>query len=183
MTHHYREQAHSYSWIKCIQLEIGRLAGRHRWQASPHIGIGCIQLGIDWGQAAFASRLAPTVLGWVHSVRDWSAVRPPSRAGSLLQLDWVCSAGDWSAVRPPSRAGSLLQLDWVWSVRDWSAGRPPSLASQLPQNQDQKIAACGSSYRKISTTRTRRMPPHSRMSASSAVALDLDLDPQATSEG
>ncbi|RBC00534.1 hypothetical protein C3E97_015840 [Pseudomonas sp. MWU12-2115] len=48
---------------------------------------------------------------------------------------------------PLSRAGSLLQLDRVWSVGDWSAVRPPSLASQLPQNQDQKIAACGSSYR------------------------------------
>jgi hypothetical protein len=32
----HREQAHSYNWIGCIQLEIGRLLGRHRWQGSSH---------------------------------------------------------------------------------------------------------------------------------------------------
>ncbi len=97
-------------------------------------------------------------LDWVRSVGGWSAVRPPSRAGSLLQLDWVRSVGGWSAVRPPSRAGSLIQLDWVHSVRDWSAVRPPSLASQLPQK---------------STADRSRFSPLNRMSVSSAAALDL----------
>jgi hypothetical protein len=30
----------------CSLLEIGRLSGRHRWQASSHSGIGCRQLEI-----------------------------------------------------------------------------------------------------------------------------------------
>ncbi|CAI8721563.1 hypothetical protein EMIT0P294_110197 [Pseudomonas sp. IT-P294] len=40
--------------------EVGRLAGRHRWQASSHNEF-CTPAG------------------------DWSAVRPPSRAGQLTQ--------------------------------------------------------------------------------------------------
>ena len=70
---------------------------------------------------------------WMHSVRNWSAGRPPSRASPLPQwigvgswrlVGWSAaiagrpaptigpgaSARDWSAVRPPSPAGWLLQF-------------------------------------------------------------------------
>jgi len=70
------------------QLEIGRLSGRLREQARSYSGMGAVSWKLVGCQAVFASRLAPTV-EWGQSVGDWSAVRPPSRAGSLLQLDWV----------------------------------------------------------------------------------------------
>jgi hypothetical protein len=104
-----REQAHSYSWM-------GYTCGKQ---------VGC--------QAAFASRLAP--VGWGTPAENRSAFGPPSRAGSLLQLDlhlrkqvdcqaafasrlaptvgWGTPAENRSAVGPPSRAGSLPQLDGV----------------------------------------------------------------------
>src|SRR5471032_2505905 len=46
----------------------------------PKIPVGC--------QAVFAGKPAPTV-GLGASGRDWSAVRPPSLASQLPQLDWV----------------------------------------------------------------------------------------------
>ncbi|VVP20749.1 hypothetical protein PS732_03862 [Pseudomonas fluorescens] len=49
-------------WARGIQIEKREPAGRHRWQASSH----------HFGRA--------------HSDRDRSAVRPPSRAGSLPQF-------------------------------------------------------------------------------------------------
>jgi hypothetical protein len=45
--------------------EIGRLAGRHRWQASSHSGSVYICRRLVGCQAAIASKLAPTGLG-VH---------------------------------------------------------------------------------------------------------------------
>ena len=42
----HRWQASSHSWIECRQLEIGRLGGHHHWQASSHREIGCRQLEI-----------------------------------------------------------------------------------------------------------------------------------------
>ena len=38
--------------------------------------------------------------------RDGVIVRATSLASQLPQVDRVCSVGNWSAVRPPSRAGS-----------------------------------------------------------------------------
>jgi hypothetical protein len=73
-------------WVS--QLEIGRLSGRHREQAHSYSWIGSVRWRVVGCQAAIASRLTPTV-GMGQSVGDWSARRPPSRAGSLLQLDWV----------------------------------------------------------------------------------------------
>jgi hypothetical protein len=81
-----REQARSHIGIECRQQEIGRLADRHREQAHSYSWNEYIckkQVGC---QAAFASRLTPTV-GMSTSARNRSAVRPPSRAGSLLQLE------------------------------------------------------------------------------------------------
>jgi hypothetical protein len=66
----------------------GRLSGRLREQARSHSWIAYIcgkQVGC---QAAFASKLAPTV-GLRTSAKNRSAIRPPSRASSLLHLDCV----------------------------------------------------------------------------------------------
>ncbi|VVP10100.1 hypothetical protein PS870_03261 [Pseudomonas fluorescens] len=91
---------------------IGRLAGRLRWQASSHSGM------------------------WVPA-RDWSAVRPPSRAslaptvecGYLQEIGRLSGrhreqahsysvmgvpAKYWSAVRPPSRASLAPTVEWVY---------------------------------------------------------------------
>ena len=65
-------------------MEIGRLVGRLREQDRSYSGMGAVSWRLVGWQAAFASRLAPTI-GWEQSVGDWSAVRPSSRAGSLLQ--------------------------------------------------------------------------------------------------
>ena len=56
-----------------------------------------------------------------------------SQPSAAPTWDRVFSVRDWSAVRPPSLASQLPQWDRVFSVRNWSAVRPPSLASQLPQ--------------------------------------------------
>ena len=143
-------------WTGCIQWEIGRLSGRHRWQASSHSGIGCRQLeigrlsgrlrgqarshtglGVFSGrlvgcQAAFAGKPAPTV---GLSAGSWRLVGCQAAFASKPAPTVGLSAGSWRLVgcqgaiagRPAST------LDWVYSVRDWSAVRPPSLASQLPQ--------------------------------------------------
>jgi len=75
----------------------------------------------------------------VQAVRDWSAVRPPSRAGSLPQWDWVQAVGNWSAVRPPSRAGSLpLGLGaGSWRLVGWEV----AIASRLTPTAKQKPTA------------------------------------------
>ncbi len=46
--------------IGCFQLEIGRLSGRHRWQASSHSGIGVFSQKLVSCQAAIAGKPAPT---------------------------------------------------------------------------------------------------------------------------
>ncbi len=72
----------------------------------------------------------------MYSTKDRSAVRPPSRAGSLPQ-GIGASAKIRSTVRPPSlRCGdptSQLPQGIGASAKVRSAVRPPSLASQLPQ--------------------------------------------------
>ncbi len=51
-------------------------------------------------------QLSGAASDWGHSVRDWSVVRPPSRAGSLLQGSWaVCRVG-WLAGRHRWQASS-----------------------------------------------------------------------------
>src|SRR3990167_5952994 len=75
------------AWERSIgrhQEEISWLSGRLREQARSYSGMGV-------------------------PARDWSAVRPPSRASLAPTVEWGVPAGDWLAVRPPSRAGSLLQ--------------------------------------------------------------------------
>src|SRR5471030_796671 len=64
----------------------GRLSGRLRRQASSHSWTGCIRGRLVGCQAAFAGKPAPTV-GLGASGGDWSAVRPPSQASQLPQLD------------------------------------------------------------------------------------------------
>ena len=67
----------------------GRLTGRYREQARSHGAQYISKISVSL-QAVFASRLAPTVDPGMPA-RDWSAVRPPSRASPLPQLDWVHS--------------------------------------------------------------------------------------------
>ena len=86
--------------------DFGRLAGPLRGQARSHRGL-------------------------CASLRNWSAGRPPLRAGWLLQI-LSTSERFRSADRPPSRASSLPQV-LSTSERFRSAGRPPSRASSLPQ--------------------------------------------------
>jgi hypothetical protein len=63
---------------------IGRLPGRHRWQASSHRGMGFIWERLVDCQSAIAGRPTPTG-EWGSSGKDWSAVSPPSLAGQLPQ--------------------------------------------------------------------------------------------------
>ena len=60
------------------------------------------------------------------------AVRPPSPASPLPQLDRGVSGREVSSGRPPSQASQLPQLDCGVSGRYGAAGRPSSQASQLP---------------------------------------------------
>jgi hypothetical protein len=106
---------------------------KHTPLKSPHItwGTGCIWERLVGWQAAIAGKPAPTV-GLGTSGRDWSAVRPPSRASSLPQgigCIWERLVGCQAAIagRPAPTVGLGA------SGRDWLAGRPPSLASSLPQ--------------------------------------------------
>ncbi len=136
---------------------IGRLAGRLRWQASSHSGMGV-------------------------PAREWSAVRPPSRASLAPTVEWVylqkigrlsgrlrgqASLLQWNgstckimvgcqaafAGKPRSYSGMGVP------ARDWSAVRPPSRASLAPTR--------GSVY-------MLRFSPLIRPSVSSP-AFDLDL--------
>jgi len=86
------------------QLMMIWLSGRLREQARSHNWIGFGQLG------------------------EWLACELSSLVGQLPQ-----AGRNWSAVGPSSRAGSLLQVDGMQSERDELAGRPPSRASSLPQ--------------------------------------------------
>jgi hypothetical protein len=168
--------------------EIGRLAGRHRWQASSHCGPGT-------------------------PARDWSAVRQPSPAGQLPQGSvYTCKRlGDCQAAIAgrPAPTGFGVHLQEIgrlagrhrWrgsshrvrctSARDWSAVRPPSLASQLPQGNGVHLRETGrlagrhrwqaSSHSK--SRRTARSSPLNRPSVSSPAAFDLAFDLPAPSEG
>jgi hypothetical protein len=132
------------------------LAGRPPSRASslPQVNGYIWERLVGW-QVSIESRLAPTV-GLGTSGRDWLAVRPPSLAGQLPQLDWVhlgeigWLAGRlrWQA-RSHSWVGCIRERLVGWravfagrlaptvglgaSGRDWLAVRPPSRASSLPQ--------------------------------------------------
>ncbi len=114
----------------------GRLSGRLREQARSHSWIAYIckkQVGC---QAAFASKLAPKV-GLRTSAKTWSAVRPPSRAGSLLQLNCVHlqKTGRLSGrLREQARSYSWI----AYICKNRSAIRPPSRASSLPQKSESR---------------------------------------------
>ena len=99
----------SYSLIRGHQGNTHRLSGRHR-------------------EKARLPQFDPGTSG-----KYSSAVRAPSRAGSLLQFDPGTSGRYGLAVRAPSRAGSLLQFDPGASGRYGLAVRPLSRASPLPQ--------------------------------------------------
>jgi hypothetical protein len=99
---------------------------------------------------------------WLHSVRTWSADRPPSRASPLPQLDRLHPV-ESGRLRPPSQASRIVapplpQWDWAHSVRKWSAFRPPSRAGEdlqflicvqpkrrsRPTQQDERKLGCSS---------------------------------------
>ncbi|MNV76002.1 hypothetical protein D3C71_1693300 [compost metagenome] len=106
------DQAHSHRYSVHLK-DLDRLAGRLREQARSHRGLGA-------------------------SLRNWSAGRPPSRAGWLLQI-LSTSERFRSADRPPSRASSLPEV-LSTSERFRSAERPPSRASSLPQKSKDRAA-------------------------------------------
>jgi hypothetical protein len=93
----------SYSGMGVPVKEIGRVSGRLREQARSYSGMGVPAKRLVGCQAAFAGK-PRSYSGMGVPARDWSAVRPPSRAGSLLQWNVGTCKKDWSAGRPPSRA-------------------------------------------------------------------------------
>jgi hypothetical protein len=178
-----REQARSYSWmgytcgkqVGCraafasrlaptvgwgTSAETGRLSGRFREQARSYSWMGYTcgkQVGC---RAAFASRLAPTV-GLSTPAKNRSAVRPPSRAGSLPQLDGVHlrKTGRLSGrLREQARSYSWIEYTCGKQVgcraafasrltptvglstpaENRSAVRPPSRAGSLPQKSESR---------------------------------------------
>jgi len=151
---------------KCRRLRTFDLAFQARSLQQPN-WIECIKQKIVGSQIAFASRLAPTI-GLGTTSRNRQTVRPPSRAGSLLQFDRVPpqkQAGSQAAFA--SKLAPTIGLGTT--SRNRSAVRPPSRAGSLPQKS--KAAQLPAAK-----------PPHSTMSASSS-AFDLAVDPPATSEG
>ena len=145
------------------QLEIGRLAGRLREQALSYNCIGSVSWRLVGCQAVFAGRLAPTI-GWGQSAGDWSAVRPSSRAGSLLQWNGGSQleigrlsgrlreqarsysgmgAVSWRLVGCQAAIASRLAptIGLGQSVGDWSAVRPPSPAGWLLQKSKSRTHA------------------------------------------
>jgi hypothetical protein len=116
----------------------GRLSGRLREQARSHSWNEYIckkQVGC---QAAFASRLAPTV-GLSTPAKNRSAVRPPSRASSLPQLDGVHlqKTGRLSGrLREQARSHSWMEYTCKKQV-----GCQAAFASRLaPTEEQQQIA-------------------------------------------
>jgi hypothetical protein len=105
--------------------EIGRLSGRHRWQASSYSG-SCTAVG-----DGSAVRLAPTI----DRVRPWgdgAVVRPSSLASQLLQ--WIVySRGRWVGCQAAIASRLAPTVDRVRPCGDGEAVRPSSLASQLLQ--------------------------------------------------
>src|SRR5471032_3163091 len=75
-------------WTGYIRKGLGGCRAAFAGKPAPTVWIGCIRGRLVGCQAAFAGKPAPTV-GLSASGRDWSAVRPPSQASQLPQLDWV----------------------------------------------------------------------------------------------
>ncbi|CAI8770107.1 hypothetical protein EMIT0232MI5_150164 [Pseudomonas sp. IT-232MI5] len=76
--------------------------------------------------------------------RDEVTVGAPSRASSLPHLDRVQSARNWSAPRPPSRAGSLLQ--GIEYIRKKQVGSQAAIAGKpaptgIESNRQTNIAS------------------------------------------
>ncbi len=109
---------------------IGRLSGRLRGQASLLQWNGCTCKRLVGCQAAFAGK-PRSYSGMGVPARDWSAVRPTSRASLAPTVEWVyLQEIGWLSGRLRWQASSHSGM-WV-PARDWSAGRPPSRASLAP---------------------------------------------------
>ncbi len=136
---------------------IGRLAGRLRWQASSHNWIGCIRKMLVGCQAAFAGRPAPTVeCGYLQENGRLSG----RLRGQASLLQWNVGTCKRMVGCQAAFAGKPRSYSGMWvPARDWSAVRPPSRASLAPTR--------GSVY-------TLRFSPLIRPSVSSP-AFDLDL--------
>ncbi len=173
-------------WNRVHLQKTGRLSGRLPEQARSHSGTEYICTKQVGCQAAFASRLAPTVEPST-SAKNSSAVRPPSRASSLPQWNRVHlqKTGRLSGrLREQARSHSGTEyickkqvgcqaafasklaptVEPSTSAKNRSAVRPPSRAGSLPQKSKSK--APPTSHRLGSS-------PLNRMSVSSAAALDL----------
>jgi hypothetical protein len=149
-------RAGSLRQLDCVHLQkTGQLSGRLREQAHSYSWIAYICKKQVSCQAAFASRLTPTV-GLRTSAKNRSAVRPPSRAGSLPQLDCVhlqktgrlsgrlreqARSHSWIAYICKKQVGCQAAfasklaptVGLRTSAKNRSAVRPPSRASSLPQ--------------------------------------------------
>ncbi len=111
--------------------EIGRLSGRLRGRASLLQWNGCTCRRLVGCQAVFAGKPRSYRGMWVPA-RDWSAVRPSSRASLAPTVEWVyLQEIGWLSGRLRGQA-SLLQGNVGTCKRDWLAVRPPSRASLAP---------------------------------------------------
>ncbi|EZP32926.1 hypothetical protein BW33_01193 [Pseudomonas sp. RIT288] len=126
-------------WVS--QLEIGRLSGRLRGQARSYNWMGAVSWRLVGCQAVFASRLAPTV-EWGQSVGNWSAVRPSSRAGSLLQ--WNGGSQLETGRLSGRHREQARSYNWIGSVSWRLVGCQAAIASRLAPAEEQKPNACSS---------------------------------------
>ena len=108
----HRWQASSHNGILVHPQDIGRLSGRHRWQASSHSGILYIRKILVGCQAVIAGRPAPTV-GSVYIRKKLVGCQAVIAGRPAPTVESCTSARNWSAVRPPSQASQLLQLNRV----------------------------------------------------------------------
>jgi hypothetical protein len=89
--------------------EMGRLSGRQSWQASFHRDLMYICEMLVGYQAAIAGRAAPTGI-CCTSARDWSAVRPPSRASLAPTINSAYTARFSPLIRPSVSSPSAFDL-------------------------------------------------------------------------
>jgi len=120
--------------------EIGRLSGRHREQARSHRGMLYICEKLVGCQAVIASRLAPTG-ECCTSARNWSAFRPPSRAGSLPQgnvvhLREIGRLSGRHREQARSHRGMLYICEKLVGFQAAIAGKPaPTVGWSTPEEQ------------------------------------------------
>ena len=166
----------------------GRLAGRHRWQASSHRIPVHPQEQAGW-QAAIAGRPAPTGFRYIRKNRPVG--RPPSLAGQLPQDSGTSTRTGRLAGRHRWQASSHRipvhpqeQVGWQAAIagktaptrfrnirKNRSAGRPPSLAGQLPQDSGTSARTGRLAGRHRWQNSSHRIPVHPQEQAGCQAAI------------